>query len=202
MFIGSINVNADDIDFTIVNNGIMLISCKDNKHPLGFPSENKTISYKKAYYTASMLSYRLQLYTDGTRKQYAIKLGLLTGSAEKYAYIIPSKAKLLLKMDDDSVVELTSIQSEQDGQQRYYYGYFPISEELLEKANDGIKKMRFEILTLDVETNSISNTYREINYKKDKMGKQLKEWYDEINEEKDKQLNKLKQSQRDVRDNF
>lgn len=93
---------------------------------------------------------------------------------------------MLLKLEDDSVIELKSIihQNITDlKNEDVASAYFPISEVMLNNLFNGVKKIRIEIIKLDKKSNTIIKDYRDIEFKKDKVGKKMKEWYDEINDE-------------------
>ena len=53
----------------------------------------------------------------------------------------------MIKLSDDSVLELNSIINNINYEFGFSYSYFPINEEDLKKTFEGIKKVRIETLT-------------------------------------------------------
>lgn len=175
----SLQSHAGDIKYMEVNNGVIVIGSKtafETYENLGFYEKN-----------SNTFLYNLELYSNGNIKQYAIKASLFYRNFLKEdAYSFPSKSKMLLKLEDDSVIELKSIihQNITDlKNEDVASAYFPISEVMLNNLFNGVKKIRIEIIKLDKKSNTIIKDYRDIEFKKDKVGKKMKEWYDEINDE-------------------
>lgn len=200
----SLKANADDIDYIKNANGIILIGSKSN-----MGSVNSINAAYIAGYTSSAkitpLIYSLELYSDGEKTQYAIRVYLW--STTKKFRIFPSHSKMLLKLIDNSVIELTSVFNDFDIEKSFTSAYFPISKSDLQKAFSGIIKTRIEILSTNKDDNSIFTDYQDYEYKKDKMGKQLEKWHNAIGEEyRKKGIKLLKQKQKtglkDINENF
>lgn len=104
---------------------------------------------------------------------------------------------MLLKLADNSVIELTSVFNDFDIEKSFTSAYFPISESELERTFAGITKTRIEVLSINKDDGSIFTDYQDYEYKKDKMGKQMEKWHDAISEEYSKKgAELLKQNQK------
>lgn len=172
---------ADNIDYIKNENGIILIGSESSHGNLKRLTSAFFTSYMTTYTAKNdELVYNLELYSNGKNKQFALKIYLWSSS--KKPRILPSKSQILLKTNDDSVLELTSIFNDIDYEHGYSYSYFPISEDDLNKTFDGIKKVRLEAITLNTN-NETSIEFIDFNFKKDKIGQSLKKWFDSINEE-------------------
>ena len=57
----------------------------------------------------NVLAYQLEMFTDGKEKQYSIQLIITTLIKRSKAFFFPTNAKLLIKLQDDSIIELSSI---------------------------------------------------------------------------------------------
>ena len=182
--IGTIQSYAGGVKSIEVANGIIQIkSSNKTKVAYTIDDEKQNLSSKDTH----MLVYGLDLYTNGVEKQYCLRMGVrnipvgIFHGKVPVAYI-PSYAKILLKMVDDSVIELTSvlnsIESETD-----YCANFLLQENTLYKIFDGVKKIRLEIINFDQKTGIVKKEFRDVNYEKDKFGRDIKEWYDDINKE-------------------
>lgn len=192
LVIGSIKVYAGDIKYTEISNGIILIGTKPKST---FFNGN---GFMKVNANNNILQYSLELYSDGNINQYAIKAGLFAGINRKYAFAFPAHSKMLLKLEDDSIIELTAIYNKNitnPSEEKNFEAYFPVSNDQLNQIFSGIKKLRVEIMVLDKDTETIVKDYKDVDFKKDKMGKQIQEWYDEVNKEyKETGLNLLSKS--------
>lgn len=187
--LGTLNSFAGNIDYTKTANGVMLIASESNMGDLKKISSEYFRGYMSTY-TANKneLVYNLELYSDGQTKQYALKI-YLWSSKKKYQ-ILPLQSKALIKLSDDSVLELNSIINDVDYEHGFSYTYYPINEKDLKKTFEGIKKVRIETLTSN-DNSSTFIEYQDIEFNKDKMGKNLNKWYDAINEEYLKKANSL-----------
>ncbi|WP_317340320.1 hypothetical protein [Phocaeicola coprocola] len=193
------------VKYTIVNNGVILIGTKPRAtffNGSGFMKVNTN---------NNSLIYSLELYSNGNQMQFALKASLVAAINRKYAFAFPSKSKFLLKLKDDSVIELTSILhkniTDPSQANRCFDSYFPLSMEQLNKIFDGVKKIRVEIITLDRKTDKIVTDYVDLDFNKDKIGKQMKEWYDEIIEEYTENSHSLLSNdanieKKDIKENF
>lgn len=135
-------------------------------------------------YFNSMI-YRLELYTDGKEKQYALDLKVFPVLNRGKAYFFPTHSKVLIKLMNDEIIELTSIYNKnvQDpANERVCEAVYPITEEQLTKIFSGIKKIRGDVLERNQDKNGVNKDFWEFEYKKDKLGKKFKDFYDEINE--------------------
>ena len=132
----------------------------------------------------NVLTYQLEMFTDGKEKHYSIQLLLTAMIKRSKAFFFPTNAKLLIKLKDDSILELSSIYTHnvmEPSKERVCSAHFPISEEQLNKMFNGIKKIRVEIIKLNDEEDDVEKDYRDIDYKKDVLGKRFSEYYKEIN---------------------
>lgn len=197
--IGTFNSYAGGIKSIEVANGIIqLRSSKNTKWVYALDDEVRNITSTTKHY----LLYDLELYTDGVEKQYCLRVGVRNMPSNVFMFqlpcaYIPSYAKLLIKMEDDSVVELTSMFNKWDSEIDCY-GHFFIEETVLKKLFDGVKKIRMEFINFDPKTGYAQKEFRDGEYKKDKLGKDLKEAYKDLNKEytkkEDELLKKIKVS--------
>lgn len=133
----------------------------------------------------NVLSYQLEMFTDGKEKQYSIQLILMTLIKRSKAFFFPTNAKLLIKLQDDSIIELSSIYTQNvkdPSQEKACSAHFPITEDQLNKMFNGVKKIRVEIIKLNDEEDDVEKDYRDVDFKKDVLGKRFGEFYKEINE--------------------
>ena len=133
----------------------------------------------------NVLSYQLEMFTDGKEKQYSIQLILTSLVKRSKAFFFPTNAKLLIKLQDDSIIELSSIYTQNvkdPSQEKACSAHFPITEDQLNKMFNGVKKIRVEIIHLNDEEDDVEKDYRDVDFKKDVLGKRFGEFYKEINE--------------------
>ena len=133
----------------------------------------------------NVLSYQLEMFTDGKEKQYSIQLILTSLIKRSKAFFFPTNAKLLIKLQDDSIIELSSIYTQNvkdPSQEKACSAHFPITEDQLNKMFNGVKKIRVEIIHLNDEEDDVEKDYRDVDFKKDVLGKRFGEFYKEINE--------------------
>ena len=199
----SLKANAGDIDYIKSANGIILIGSKSNMGSMSNINASYIAGYTSVRDTPPI--YSLELYSDGEKIQYAIRVYLW--SSPKKSHIFPSHSKMLLKLADNSVIELTSVLNDFNIEKSFTSAYFPISESDLQRTFSGITKTRMEIISINKDDNSIFTDYQDYEYKKDKMGKQLEKWHNAISEEyRKKEAELLKQKQntelRDINENF
>ncbi len=189
----SINVALAGNNYKI-ENGVTCIWSGEGNFPLYF----------------NVISYRLELYTDGTQKQYALYLKAFPVLNRGMAYFFPTHSKVLIKLMNDEVLELTSIYNknvEDPANERICEAVYPISESDLQKIFTGIKKIRGEVLVRNATKDGAIKDFWEENYKKDKLGRKFKKFYDEINSSIQSvriPLNntKIQQSGKNIRDGF
>ena len=60
---------------------------------------------------------------------------------------------------------------------------FPISKKQLEELTTGVTKARIELLCLNTEKNTTEYSYKDYEYSKDEIGKNLKKWSEAIEKE-------------------
>ena len=133
----------------------------------------------------NVLSYQLEMFTDGKEKQYSIQLILTSLIKRSKAFFFPTNDKLLIKLQDDSIIELSSIYTQNvkdPSQEKACSAHFPITEDQLNKMFNGVKKIRVEIIKLNDEEDDVEKDYRDVDFKKDVLGKRFGEFYKEINE--------------------
>ena len=157
----------------------------------------------------NVLSYQLEMFTDGKEKQYSIQLILMTLIKRSKAFFFPTNAKLLIKLQDDSIIELSSIYTQNvkdPSQEKACSAHFPITEDQLNKMFNGVKKIRVEIIKLNDEEDDVEKDYRDVDFKKDVLGKRFGEFYKEINETLTTmsiiQEKKVLKSKKDLLDDF
>lgn len=176
-----VTIQAQKLNSSDISNGVLKISTTDFKLNL---SHDFNLSLDKL--------------TDGTKVQYYIK-----GVSEKNeSHSFPENAKLLFKLTDGSIVELTSYYSFinyiEDNNDYYPTAYYPISEEQLNSLFNGVSKVRVELLSVDKD-DVIFQDLQDVDYKKDKLGKVFKAMYDVIAEE-EKHLESMAEKGSKVKD--
>ncbi len=208
IILGNLYSYAGDVKSIEVSNGIIqLRSSRNTKWVYALDDEVRNLTSASKHY----LLYDLELYTDGVEKQYCLRVGVRNMPTNIYIYqtpcaYIPSYAKFLIKMEDDSVIELTSMFKKWDNETDCY-GHFFIEETVLKKLFSGIKKIRMEFINYDPKTGNAQKEFRDAEYKKDKFGEDLKDAYDAIQKEykknEDKLLKKIKVSKiTDINEGF
>lgn len=200
---------ASEIDYVKRSNNITQIASKTNRGSF----KNLTSAYQTAYITSTLiassknnlpLTYSLNLFTDNIIEEYAIKIYFWTSI--KRPQMLQTQSRILLKLSNDSILELTSTMSNIDYEHSFSYCYFPVNKDQLFHIFDGIKKVRLEILSYNSELNDYCTEYIDYEYNKDQIGKNLKKWYNSIN----KELSKIKESSqafqntesKNIRNNF
>ena len=162
-----------------IDNGITRVWSK-----AGFTNFNGS-GFMKVNANNNVLSYQLEMFTDGKEKQYSIQLVLMTLIKRSKAFFFPTNAKLLIKLQDDSIIELSSIYTQNvndPSKEKACSAHFPITEDQLNKLFNGVKKIRLEIIKLTDKEDDVEKDYRDVDFKKDVLGKRFGEYYKEINE--------------------
>lgn len=162
-----------------IDNGVTRVWSK-----VGFTFFNGS-GFMKINANNNVLSYQLEMFTDGKEKQYSIQLILTSLIKRSKAFFFPTNAKLLIKLQDDSIIELSSIYTQNvkdPSQEKACSAHFPITEDQLNKMFNGVKKIRVEIIHLNDEEDDVEKDYRDVDFKKDVLGKRFGEFYKEINE--------------------
>ena len=162
-----------------IDNGVTRVWSK-----VGFTYFNGS-GFMKINANNNVLSYQLEMFTDGKEKQYSIQLIITTLIKRSKAFFFPTNAKLLIKLQDDSIIELSSIYTQNvkdPSQEKACSAHFPITEDQLNKMFNGVKKIRVEIIKLNDEEDDVEKDYRDVDFKKDVLGKRFGEFYKEINE--------------------
>ncbi len=193
--IGTFNTYAGDAESVEISNGIIQLRSKGHKEFI-FAIDEKNRN-KWTNLDRHQLSYNLELYTNGCEKQYCLRIGVknyrakeVFGPSKFPAAYLPTYAKLLLKLNDDSVIESTSILNKLD-KDKDHYGHFLLSESVLNSIFEGVKKIRIEIIKYDSKKEIIQNEFREVEYKEDKFGKHIKKDYENVNKEYTKKKKEL-----------
>ncbi len=127
----------------------------------------------------------LDMLTDLDRKQYFI----VARSEQNKVHNFPPDSKLLLKLSDETTLELSSCY-------HHFYkpkdlsiipmAWFPISEEQLQSLiSTGVTKVRIELLSVNEKDKdkSIISDYQDAEFKKDKLGASLKKMLEAIDKE-------------------
>jgi len=158
--------------------------------------------------------YNLERFSDETgRSQYYIR-----GRSEENEYHnFPVNCKLLFKTFDGKVIELTSVISElvripHKGMFSTKHlianmiweptAYYPITFEQLQDLFTGVAKIRVEMLSYDKKQQTAFMDYPELEFKKDKMGKQFKEMFNHVQQAglKEVKLNKDKNKKKEKKE--
>ena len=135
-----------------IDNGVTRVWSK-----VGFTYFNGS-GFMKINANNNVLSYQLEMFTDGKEKQYSIQLILTSLIKRSKAFFFPTNAKLLIKLQDDSIIELSSIYTQNvkdPSQEKACSAHFPITEDQLNKMFNGVKKIRVEIIKLNDEEDDV-----------------------------------------------
>ena len=162
-----------------IDNGVTRVWSK-----VGFTYFNGS-GFMKINANNNVLSYQLEMFTDGKEKQYSIQLILTALINRSKAFFFPTNAKLLIKLQDDSIIELSSIYTQNvkdPSQEKACSAHFPITEDQLNKMFNGVKKIRVEIIKLNDKEDDVEKDYRDVDFKKDVLGKRFGEFYKDIYE--------------------
>lgn len=186
-----------------IDNGVTRVWSK-----VGFTYFNGS-GFMKINANNNVLSYQLEMFTDGKEKQYSIQLILTSLIKRSKAFFFPTNAKLLIKLQDDSIIELSSIYTQNvkdPSQEKACSAHFPITEDQLNKMFNGVKKIRVEIIKLNDEEDDVEKDYRDVDFKKDVLGKRFGEFYKDIYETLTTmsiiQEKKVLKSKKDLLDDF
>ena len=186
-----------------IDNGVTRVWSK-----VGFTYFNGS-GFMKINANNNVLSYQLEMFTDGKEKQYSIQLILTALINRSKAFFFPTNAKLLIKLQDDSIIELSSIYTQNvkdPSQEKACSAHFPITEDQLNKMFNGVKKIRVEIIKLNDEEDDVEKDYRDVDFKKDVLGKRFGEFYKDIYETLTTmsiiQEKKVLKSKKDLLDDF
>lgn len=118
----------------------------------------------------------LDFFSDGVDKEFYIE-----GASENLKlHNFPDEAKLLFKTMDGSTIELTSCYTDifKSELSRAPWAMYPITEQQLQSLFNGIAKLRVEMLSYNKKDDTIFKDFQDVEYKKDKLGKEFKKMYD------------------------
>ncbi len=186
-------------------NGVMLIGSND-----------KDFDLKTVEGISGTINYNVELYTDGTDKQYCLRFAF---DESKHFFMIPTHATLLMKTTKGDVVELRAMYAYDDpSSDKVGYAYFPISEEQLSMiTEDGIIKFRIQTIVSTDHRSTYSErewkTYssgRGPSHQRGKqssgsqtvMGNSIKKMVEDVDREWEKKKSSYLSSQKDVRSDF
>lgn len=173
LIIVSLSAFSQKVELDEINNGVRRIQ-----------SKSETIEFEEDF------RYNLEKFICNDESQYFIR-----GRMEENSYHnFPCNCKLLLKSINGEIVELTSVLSEFSYREPHLFStitpingliwepiaYYPITKEQLLTLFSGITKIRVEVLSYNKEADVPFVDYPELEFKKDKMGKQFKEMFDNI----------------------
>lgn len=171
---------SQKVEFDGVNNEVRLIE-----------SKTKVIKFPKFPH---IWGYRLEKYisSDGNSQFF------LCGVSELNEYHnFPVNSKILLKTVNDKIIELTSVYSHYKSITAYDWvpeAFFPITLNQLEILFNGISKIRVERMSYDKIEEKPYIEYPEKEFKKDEMGKNLKEMFTNIELQCKKEIKKEKRN--------
>lgn len=162
------NIFAQKIEYKQFNGGVYLFRAGAFETKLGDTFE-----------------FCIDMLTDLNRKQYFI----VARSEQNKVHNFPPDSKLLLKLADDTTLELSSCY-------HHFYtpkelsiipmAWFPISEEQLQNLiGTGVAKVRIELLSVNEKDKdkSIISDYQDAEFKKDKLGASFKKMLEAIDKE-------------------
>ena len=164
MLLLTITTYAQGVEVNEQKNGITRISTKEY-----------TIEFDNFF------DLNIEKFISGNSTQYYIR-----GASEANEYHnFPPKAKMMLNLMNGNTIELTAIYTElvelREGHEWKPMAYYPISEEQLHELFTGVKKITVEMLSYNKKTDKVFTDMADIEFKKDKIGKELKAMYDNIN---------------------
>jgi len=158
----SINIYSQKTDSDYIQNGVRRIQ-----------SKSETIDFENFF------RYNLEKFVCNGESQYYIR-----GRSEENEYHnFPNNCKLLFKTFDGKIIELTSVISELvylDNAVWEPTAYYPITRNQLDTLFTGISKIRVEMLSYNKQQEKPFLDYPELEFKKDKMGKQFQEMFNNI----------------------
>lgn len=167
LYFFSISIYSQKTDSDYIQNGVRRIQ-----------SKSETIDFENFF------RYNLEKFVCNGESQYFIR-----GRSEENEYHnFPNNCKLLFKTFDGEIIELTSVLSELVYAGIDIWGnnaweptaYYPITRNQLEKLFTGISKIRVEMLSYNEQKDTPFLDYPELEFKKDKMGKQFQEMFNNI----------------------
>ena len=188
-----------EIDYVKSSNNVMLIGSNTNLgNIISAGAMKKGMIIAIANSKKAPLIYSLEQYTSNNKQQYALKVWVSPN--KKMPSILNSNGKLLLKTAKGNNIELTSCFTEATINEAWNLSYtssiFPISKEQLTKA-------RIELLCLNTEKNTTEYSYKDYEYSKDEIGKNLKKWSEAIEKEsKFPTITPEDNSPKDIHENF
>ena len=158
----SINIYSQKTDSDYIQNVVRRIQ-----------SKSETIDFENFF------RYNLEKFVCNGESQYYIR-----GRSEENEYHnFPNNCKLLFKTFDGKIIELTSVISELvylDNAVWEPTAYYPITRNQLDTLFTGISKIRVEMLSYNKQQEKPFLDYPELEFKKDKMGKQFQEMFNNI----------------------
>lgn len=167
-------------------NGVMLIGSND-----------KDFDLKTTDGISGTLNYNMELYTDGTNKQYCLRVAF---DESRRFIMIPTYGTILIKTKKDEIIELKALYTydETEGD-KLGWSYFPISEEQLAKiTDDGVVKFRIQIIA-DTDHHK---TFGEREWKIDTFGASIKSMVAEVDKQWEKKKKNFTATQGDLRSGF
>lgn len=171
--ISSLNAFSQKVESDDINNGVRRIQ-----------SKSETIEFEEDF------RYNLEKFICNNEVQYFIRGRMEENSFHNF----PCNCKLLLKSFNGEIIDLTSVLSEFSYREAPLFSmitpingliwepvaYYPITQEQLKKLFTGISKIRVEMLSYNKKEDKPFMDYPELEFKKDKIGKQFKEMFDNI----------------------
>lgn len=137
------------------------------------------------------VEFCIDLFTDLNSKQYFI----LARSEKNKPHNFPPNSQLLLKLCDDSTLELSSCYHHfftPTELSIFPMAWFPVTEEELQNIiSKGVAKVRIELLSVNEKEKAVFSDYKDAEFKKDKLGVSFKKMLDIL----DKEYAKLNEQQ-------
>lgn len=177
-----------------VYNGIMLIGSNDKDFKLKTPDG-----------TSGTINFNIELYTDGTNKQYCLRLAF---DESKRFFMIPTHAIVLMKTKTGKVIELRALYTYDDpNSDKVGYAYFPISEEQLDIicSKDSIVKFRIQtIVGVDHRSTYAENesVWKTDTFGRSAVGYSIKRMVEYVDWQWDLKKDSFASSQKDIRADF
>lgn len=196
------SIAKGEIDYVKSANNVTLIGSNTN---IGSIINARAMTIAIANSKKAPLIYSLEQYKSNNKQQYALIVWVSPN--KKMPSILNSKGKLLLKTAKGNNIELTSCFTEATVNEAWNLSYtssiFPISKEQLEELTTGVIKARIELLILNTEKNTTEYSYKDYEYSKDEIGKNLKKWSEAIEKESaSPTITPEDNSPKDIHDNF
>lgn len=155
-----------------VNNDVRLISTEAKSIKLIHDFEYSLVKYSSS---DTVFQYFLLCESENNKYHHFLNNGIIT-----------------LNTFNGDTIELTSIYSKMSLLVEYNrmkpYAYYPITISQLQTLFNGVSKIRVEMLSYDKNAEKVVLDYPEIEFKKDKIGKDIKKMFEIVEQQSLKEV--------------